>query len=238
MPKAQHRGRPAPLRWGGSTVLAGIALAVGGGYLQLGDRADTDAVGYDDVPPIAATKAPVPRRTMPVTTQPQPAPTSPGRTTRATTPRAPTPLARPGKPLRVTIPRLRVSAAVLAISTEDGALTPPSNPRTVGWWSGGALPGARLGSAVVTGHTVHAGGGAFDDLEHLRPGDAVGVTTVRGKLDYRVTTVTTYRKQALAKNAARIFDQSVPGRLVLITCEDWNGKVYLSNAVVVAQRLP
>lgn len=138
--------------------------------------------------------------------------------------------------MRLSIPRLQVSAAVLGISTEQGALTPPSNPRKVGWWTGGALPGARLGSAVITGHTVHAGGGAFDNLEKLQPGDAVGVTTARGQLGYRVTSVTTYRKQTLAKNAARIFDQTVPGRLVLITCEDWNGKVYLSNAVVIAQR--
>jgi hypothetical protein len=63
------------------------------------------------------------------------------------------------------------------------------------------------------------------------------VTTSRGLLTYRVTGVTTYRKQALARNAVRVFDQNVPGRLVLITCEDWNGKVYLSNVVVVAQRM-
>jgi sortase (surface protein transpeptidase) len=83
---------------------------------------------------------------------------------------------------------------------------------------------------------VHTGGGAFDNLAQLQPGDTIGVTTSRGHLGYRVTTVTTYRKQALAKNATQIFDQTVPGRLVLITCEDWNGKVYLSNAVVIAQR--
>ena len=45
----------------------------------------------------------------------------------------------------------------------------------------------------------------------------------------------TYRKAALAKRAAQLFDQSVRGRLVLVTCEDWNGEVYLSNVVVVAQ---
>ncbi|GAA1676421.1 hypothetical protein GCM10009745_19570 [Kribbella yunnanensis] len=138
--------------------------------------------------------------------------------------------------MRLSIPRLRVSAAVQGISTRQGALTPPSNPRKVGWWNGGALPGARRGSAVIAGHTVHAGGGAFDNLEQLQPGDAVGVSTARGQLGYRVTSVTTYRKQSFARNATRILDQSVPGRLVLITCEDWNGKVYLSNAVVIAQR--
>jgi len=49
-----------------------------------------------------------------------------------------------------------------------------------------------------------------------------------------VTSVTTYRKKALAKQAAQLFNQSVPGRLVLVTCEDWDGTAYLSNAVVVA----
>ncbi|TCN34571.1 LPXTG-site transpeptidase (sortase) family protein [Kribbella orskensis] len=137
----------------------------------------------------------------------------------------------------MSIPRLGVSAPVVPIVAEAGSLTPPSNPQKLGWWSGGAEPGARRGSAVITGHTVHAGGGALDDLEQLRAGDSVSVTTSRGLLTYRVTGVTTYRKQALAGNADRVFDQDVPGRLVLITCEDWNGKVYLSNVVVVAQRM-
>ncbi|GAA3541756.1 class F sortase [Kribbella ginsengisoli] len=147
------------------------------------------------------------------------------------------PAARPGRPLELSIPRLQVTAPVVGISTEQGALIPPSNPQKLGWWTGGAQPGARVGSAIITGHTVHTGGGAFDNLALLRPGDDVAVATSRGQLGYRVTTVTTYRKQTLAKNAAHIFDQTVPGRLVLVTCEDWNGKVYLSNSVVVAQRV-
>jgi LPXTG-site transpeptidase (sortase) family protein len=124
---------------------------------------------------------------------------------------------------------------VLSIRASKGSLTPPSNPRTVGWWSAGAQPGAKRGSAVITGHTVHNGGGAFDDLEQLQKGDQILVATTRGQLRYRVTAVTTYRKQALATHAQEVFDQSVPGRLVLITCADWNGKVYLSNAVVIAK---
>jgi hypothetical protein len=31
-----------------------------------------------------------------------------------------------------------------------------------------------------------------------------------------------------------VFAQDVPGRLVLVTCEDWDGSGYLSNAVVIA----
>jgi hypothetical protein len=49
-----------------------------------------------------------------------------------------------------------------------------------------------------------------------------------------VSAVATYRKNTLAKRAQQLFDQSVPGRLVLVTCEDWDGTAYLSNAVVIA----
>jgi hypothetical protein len=33
----------------------------------------------------------------------------------------------------------------------------------------------------------------------------------------------------------RLFSQEAPGRLVLITCEDWDGTAYRSNVVVTAQ---
>ena len=41
----------------------------------------------------------------------------------------------------------------------------------------------------------------------------------------------------LAQDAQRVFSQTGPGRLVLITCEDWNGSGYDSNAIVFAERL-
>jgi LPXTG-site transpeptidase (sortase) family protein len=132
------------------------------------------------------------------------------------------------------VPSLGVSARVLSIRARGGTLVPPSNPLLVGWWSDGARPGAAKGSAIITGHTVHTGGGAFDDLDRLATGDTVSVTTGRGAISYVVSSVTVYRKKTLAKQAARLFDQSVPGRLVLVTCEDWDGTAYLSNAVVIA----
>ncbi|MFG1624609.1 class F sortase [Kribbella sp. NPDC049227] len=105
-------------------------------------------------------------------------------------------------------------------------------------WGRVEIPGAHLGgargSAVITGHTVHNGGGAFDKLDQLVPGSVVVASTGRGQLRYRVATVTTYRKAALAKRATQLFDQNVRARLVLVTCEDWNGAVYLSNVVVIA----
>jgi LPXTG-site transpeptidase (sortase) family protein len=142
--------------------------------------------------------------------------------------------ARAGRPTGIDIPQLGVTAPVVAIDAVHAALTPPSDASKVGWWSGGAQPGSKRGSAVITGHTVHNGGGAFDNLGKLVPGSVVRVSTARGQLPYRVSAVTTYRKATLAKRAAQLFDQSVRGRLVLVTCEDWNGEVYLSNVVVVA----
>ncbi|WP_328989957.1 class F sortase [Kribbella sp. NBC_01245] len=215
-----------------------MALAVGavllliGGYQQVrssssaADGRQQTAAGPSSVsgratPPASAGSAhPSPKPTRPA---PPPEVRSAGRL-------------KPGDPVRVSVPSLGISARVLRIRARDRALIPPSNPRLIGWWSEGARPGAAKGSAIITGHTVHDGGGAFDDLGELTTGDAVTVTTTGQRtLRYVVASVTVYRKKALAKQAARIFSQSGPGRLVLVTCEDWDGSAYLSNAVVIAK---
>ena len=139
-----------------------------------------------------------------------------------------------GRPVRLVVPRLHVDAPVVPIAAPGRVLVPPSDPQVLGWWGAGAVPGAAHGGALITGHTVHTGGGAFDDLETLRPGDPVRVRTARGTIRYVVTGVTVYRKTGLARDAAKVFRQTGPGRLVLVTCEDWNGTTYLSNAVVFA----
>jgi LPXTG-site transpeptidase (sortase) family protein len=140
-----------------------------------------------------------------------------------------------GDPTRILLPQLELSARVVPITAEGGVLVPPPNPRVAGWWSGGARPGAKIGSAVITAHTVHTGGGAFDDLDKLRPGAIMTVITSTGRITYVATSVLNYPKRSLAKHAAELFDQTTPGRLVLVTCEDWNGEAYLSNAVIIAE---
>jgi sortase (surface protein transpeptidase) len=82
---------------------------------------------------------------------------------------------------------------------------------------------------------VSTGGGAFDDLDRLHAGDHLTLWTSNGVLSYVVDDVAAYPKQSLARHARQVFSQSVPGRLVLVTCEDWNGEVYLSNQIVFAQ---
>ena len=129
---------------------------------------------------------------------------------------------------------LGIDAPVVPIETDGTALDPPDDPRILGWWSAGAPAGAARGSALVTGHTVNAGGGAMDDLERVLPGAEVGVLTTGGSLRYVVTSVRVLDKGTLARRAPELFSQEVAGRLVLVTCEDWDGTGYRSNVVVTA----
>lgn len=237
MSTARRRGRPAPLRWSGAVAVVGVCVLGVGAYLQFGG--DDAGASTPPAAPVAGASTGLPA--VPTGSTASTGPTGTNR------PRQPVPriipatpsskavvATGPGRPTGISIPQLGVNAPVLSIKAVNAALTPPSDPTTVGWWSAGAQPGAKRGSAIITGHTVHTGGGAFDNLEKLVPGSVIQVATVRGVLRYQVATVTTYRKATLAKRAAQVFDQSVRGRLVLVTCEDWNGQVYLSNVVVLA----
>lgn len=141
---------------------------------------------------------------------------------------------RPGAPLRVVVPALRIDAPVDPVAAPGGTLTPPADPTRLGWWAGGARPGDR-GSVLVAGHTVNGGGGALDDLERLRRGDRVVVRTRTGTTGYAVVGVQVLDKGELARRAQQLFDQAVPGRLVLVTCEGWDGRAYRSNVVVTAR---
>jgi LPXTG-site transpeptidase (sortase) family protein len=141
-------------------------------------------------------------------------------------------------PTRVTVPRLAIDAPVLPIAPVGGVLTPPADPSELGWYEYGARPGAVRGSAVITGHTVHTGGGVLDDLQDLRAGDTVRVITAKGGIRYRVSDVSIVSKAQFARRAQKIFSSTVPGRLVLITCTDWDGQDYLSNTLAYADPAP
>jgi hypothetical protein len=139
-----------------------------------------------------------------------------------------------GIPRAVVVDALAIDVPVLSIESRGRTLEPPADPQVLGWWSDGARPGAARGSALVTGHTVHDGGGALDDLETLRAGAEVRVRTGRGSISYVVESVQVLDKDTIARRAPRLFSQQVPGRLVLVTCEGWDGTGYRSNVVVTA----
>ena len=134
------------------------------------------------------------------------------------------------------IPRIGVQAPVVPIkSNEDRVLEPPRDPSIAGWWSEGAAPGEPRGSAVVVGHSVrNDGGGVFDDIGDLNRGDAIEVERSDSTLNYRVKSVEVMSKHELARNAEEIFAQTGAGRLVVISCEDWDGTAWRSNVVTIA----
>lgn len=143
----------------------------------------------------------------------------------------------PSPPTRLRLPDLGVTAAVGPVGLRrDGGLSVPPDPRRLGWWRGGALPGDHYGAVVLAGHVddLRRGRGALYRIGELRIGARILVDTATGTRTYRVTARRTYRKRALPADA---FARTVPGRLTLITCTtpyDPRTHSYASNLVVYA----
>jgi hypothetical protein len=53
-------------------------------------------------------------------------------------------------------------------------------------------------------------------------------------LTYRVTSIDVHSKSEFARDAQEIFAQTGVGRLVIITCDGWDGTVWRSNIVTIA----
>jgi len=143
-------------------------------------------------------------------------------------------------PQRLTLPG-RADAAVQPAETVDGVLRVPENVRHVGWWDGSAYAGEAFGTTVVAGHVDSAteGVGFFARLLKIKIGDVITVEGESHRLRYRVTSVQTVAKQALATDS-QAFEQTGDHRLVLITCtgtfrQDRGG--YSSNLVVIGKPL-
>lgn len=206
----------------GVLVVAGALLTWAPGLLSSQASPPAPyAVAASPVP----TSTPDPPTAAPPTSAPATTAPRPGR-------RGPRPPV--GVPQRLRIPSLGVDAPVVGIVDSGRAIVPPDDPQVLGWWSPGARPGARLGSALIAGHTVSSGGGALDHLGDLEVGDRVSVRTADARMPYVVRKVRVLGKGELKTKADRLFDQDVQGRLVIITCADWNGREYLSNVVVTA----
>jgi LPXTG-site transpeptidase (sortase) family protein len=143
-------------------------------------------------------------------------------------------------PERLTLPG-GADAAVLPAQTVDGELKVPTNVEHVGWWDGSAEAGDPFGSTVIAGHVDSAtqGIGFFARLLRIKVGAKVTVQGSGHRLTYKVVSVQTVAKRALASDSAA-FAQTGPHRLVLITCtgtyhRDRGG--YDRNLVVIAAPL-
>lgn len=231
---------------GPTRLIAGLALVavlVACGFAIAAWRS-----GHGPVTPVASTPLPtnsLTPSTTPAQTEASTRTSTPtARPTRSASPSAakasPKPTANQTRaitgPYRLSIPRIGVYAAVISIqSNQDRVLVPPRDPSVIGWWRDGAAPGAAQGSAVLVGHSVHnGGGGVFDHIGDLRRGDAIDVDGSDATLTYHVQSNVVLSKDELAREAAQIFAQTGAGRLVLITCGDWDGRVWRSNVVTIA----
>ncbi len=139
-------------------------------------------------------------------------------------------------PVRLEVPSIDISARINPITvSKQRVLEPPADVSAVGWWNLSAQAGSDRGRTVMTGHTVHSGGGVMDRLDELEPGATVRVVTREGTFLYRTEKVQVRSKAWVAENAQLLFGQTTgKGRLVLISCEDWNGKVFESNVIAIA----
>ncbi|MCW2755273.1 MAG: Sortase family protein [Marmoricola sp.] len=148
-------------------------------------------------------------------------------------------LAAPSDPLLLIVPSIRLRAPILPIQVDSHrVLTPPSDFHEVGWWDRSAKPGSLTGQTLLTGHTVHTGGGVMNELGNMRAGDLVQIKTKLGIVDYATTDVFVYTKAQLAQNADILFDpKHGTNRLVLVTCTGWTGHDYTSNIIVFAAPL-
>lgn len=145
----------------------------------------------------------------------------------------------PAKPTQLVVPAIGLRAPIVPIEVApDGVLTPPVDVSQVGWWKRSARPGSTSGQTLVTGHTVHNGGGVMDRLGEVRPGELVQIRTPKGTVDYRATKVFVYTRAELAEHADQLFGQKRKNnRLVLVTCTAWDGKEYDANIIVFADPL-
>jgi LPXTG-site transpeptidase (sortase) family protein len=132
-------------------------------------------------------------------------------------------------------------AGVVPAATVDGQLKVPEDVDYVGWWDGSAYAGDPFGSTVIAGHVDSdtEGIGFFARLLRIKKGDVVTLRAGPRRLRYRISSVRTVDRQALATDG-RAFDQTGAHRLVLITCtgrflRDRGG--YESNLVVTGQPL-
>ncbi|MCZ4498748.1 MAG: Sortase family protein [Marmoricola sp.] len=148
-------------------------------------------------------------------------------------------LSKPANPELLIVPAIRLRAPIIPIQVDaDRVLHPPADVSEVGYWDQSARPGSTSGQTLITGHTVHTGGGVMNELGDLRPGALIQIKTKRGTVDYVATKVFVYTKAQLAKHAEELFTQQRKNpRLVLVTCTDWTGTEYTSNIIVFANPL-
>ncbi|WP_200306396.1 class F sortase [Streptomyces adelaidensis] len=163
-----------------------------------------------------------------------------GRPAQAELPPAVQPL-RGARPQRLDIPSMGVRAPVVARGLDrDGAIDPPAydQPGVVGWYAGGARPGA-TGTALFVGHVdTESRPAVFYKLSALRIGETIRVARADGTVaEFTVDDVQVLGRDDFDAQQAYGVRQSGRAELRLVTCGgtfDKTSRTYTANVVVSA----
>jgi len=149
-------------------------------------------------------------------------------------------LTRKGSPLRLTIPKIHVDAAIRSVGlTPQGAMGAPEGPSDVAWFDQGPRPG-ETGTAVIDGHFGWKGGApaVFDTLSTLQAGDTLSVENSEGVVTTFI--VRELRRYGQHENTDAVFySNDGNAHLNLITCEglwDTVSKTYAKRLVVFTDK--
>lgn len=140
-------------------------------------------------------------------------------------------------PSRLRVDTLAIDAPVSPLGlTGAGRLEVPTEPDEVGWWSGGARPGAP-GPAVLVGHVDWTDGPAvFHGLERLDPGDSIVITDEEDRRHrFEVVRVEVHPKHEFPTSS--VYGPTAEPALRLITCGgrfDTRAGHYDHNVIVYA----
>ena len=141
-------------------------------------------------------------------------------------------------PVRVAIPAIGVDSGLVDLGVDaTGALAPPSDFSTAGWFATGTVPG-ETGPAVIAGHVDdYTGPAVFFRLEELHVGDRVLVSRSDGQtVAFTVDRVAEYPKDDFATD--EVYGPTTGAELRLITCGgtfDRSRRSYVDNIVVFAR---
>lgn len=148
----------------------------------------------------------------------------------------PTPI---GIPNRIEIPRLSISANVIALGvTPVYDLEVPRDAATVGWFTDSPRPGEK-GIALINGHYDTSTGkpAIFYELKNLSIGDEIIVFTAKSdRLVFKIEKVSSEPEKTYSFDD--IYGKSDESELRLITCSGiWNKneKTYSDRLIVFAK---
>ncbi|WP_430869084.1 class F sortase [Demequina aurantiaca] len=143
-----------------------------------------------------------------------------------------------GKPTHLSVPSVGVSTDLETLGLlDDGSLATPKDTDLVGWYGGGARPGA-VGPAVLAGHVSWNGDpSVFFRLSEVAVGEQITVSQDDGKeVNFRVTRVEQHPKEEFP--TLEVYGNTATPQLRLITCggdfDDSSGHFY-DNVIVFAE---